>query len=72
MMLWNRKYQEFDLVVSSVTTKVKGVAQTNLPGLGQLVWDVVDYSGPGAQVGTRWISGSSVGRFSAFWFIVSD
>ncbi|KAG7217797.1 hypothetical protein INR49_020893 [Caranx melampygus] len=27
MMLWNKKYQEFDLVVSSVTTKVKGVAQ---------------------------------------------
>ncbi|XP_010748921.3 P2X purinoceptor 7 isoform X1 [Larimichthys crocea] len=45
MMLWNRKYQEFDLVVSSVTTKVKGVAQTNLPGIGNVVWDVVDYSG---------------------------
>ncbi|XP_070820639.1 P2X purinoceptor 7 isoform X1 [Chaetodon trifascialis] len=46
MMLWNRKYQEFDLVVSSVTTKVKGVAQTSLPGVGEVVWDVVDYSGP--------------------------
>ncbi|XP_074527411.1 P2X purinoceptor 7 [Halichoeres trimaculatus] len=46
MMLWNRKYQEFDLVVSSVTTKVKGVAQTRLPGVGDVVWDVVDYSGP--------------------------
>ncbi|XP_041644411.1 P2X purinoceptor 7 [Cheilinus undulatus] len=46
MMLWNRKYQEFDLVVSSVTTKVKGVAQTQLPGIGDVVWDVVDYSGP--------------------------
>ncbi|XP_032433603.1 P2X purinoceptor 7 [Xiphophorus hellerii] len=45
MMLWNRKYQEFDLVVSSVTTKVKGVAQTRLPGVGQVVWDAVDYSG---------------------------
>lgn len=52
MMLWNRKYQEFDLVVSSVTTKVKGVAQTNLSGAGEVVWDVVDYSGPGAQVGS--------------------
>ncbi|CAG09653.1 unnamed protein product [Tetraodon nigroviridis] len=49
MMLWNRKYQEFDLVVSSVTTKVKGVAQTNLSGAGEVVWDVADYSGPGAQ-----------------------
>ncbi|XP_047447512.1 P2X purinoceptor 7 [Mugil cephalus] len=46
MMLWNRKYQEFDLVVSSVTTKVKGVAQTHLSGVGDIVWDVVDYSGP--------------------------
>lgn len=46
MMLWNREYQEFDLVVSSVTAKVKGVAQTHLTGIGDLVWDVVDYSGP--------------------------
>ncbi|XP_062272806.1 P2X purinoceptor 4-like [Scomber scombrus] len=46
MMLWNRNYQQFDLVVSSVTAKVKGVAQTNLPGVGNVVWDVVDYSGP--------------------------
>ncbi|XP_037536101.1 P2X purinoceptor 7 [Nematolebias whitei] len=46
MMLWNRKYQEFDLVVSSVTTKVKGVAQAHLPGAEDVVWDVVDYSGP--------------------------
>ncbi|KAJ4942582.1 hypothetical protein JOQ06_012436 [Pogonophryne albipinna] len=46
MLLWNRSYQEFDQVVSSVTTKVKGVAQTQLPGVGDVVWDVVDYSGP--------------------------
>uniref|UniRef100_A0A8D3B044 P2X purinoceptor n=1 Tax=Scophthalmus maximus TaxID=52904 RepID=A0A8D3B044_SCOMX len=46
LMLWNRKYQEFDLVVSSVTAKVKGVAQARLPGGGDVVWDVVDYSGP--------------------------
>lgn len=49
-MLWNRKYQEFDLVVSSVSTKVKGVTQTHLPGLGDVVWDVADYSGS-LQVG---------------------
>ncbi|XP_031726484.1 P2X purinoceptor 4-like isoform X2 [Anarrhichthys ocellatus] len=49
MLLWNRKYQEFDLVVSSVTTKVKGVAQTQLPGVGDVVWDVVDYSGPAQE-----------------------
>ncbi|XP_026200153.1 P2X purinoceptor 7 isoform X1 [Anabas testudineus] len=46
MMLWNRKYQEFDLVVSSVTTKVKGVTEARLPGVGDMVWDVADYSGP--------------------------
>uniref|UniRef100_A0A3B4FJH1 P2X purinoceptor n=1 Tax=Pundamilia nyererei TaxID=303518 RepID=A0A3B4FJH1_9CICH len=46
MMLWNRKYQEFDLVVSSVTTKVKGVAQAPLHEVGNMVWDEVDYSGP--------------------------
>lgn len=50
MMLWNKKYQEFDLVVSSVTTKVKGVTETHLTGVGDVVWDVADYSGP-SQVG---------------------
>ncbi|XP_013870076.1 P2X purinoceptor 7 [Austrofundulus limnaeus] len=45
VMLWNKNYQQFDLVVSSVTTKVKGVAQTRIPGLGEAVWDEVDYSG---------------------------
>ena len=45
MMLWKKEYQEFDPVVSSVTTKVKGVAQMLLPGVGDVVWDVLDYSG---------------------------
>ncbi|KAM3868409.1 P2X purinoceptor 7 [Diretmus argenteus] len=49
MLLWNRSYQEFDLVVSSVTTKVKGVALTSLPGLPDQVWDVADYSGPSQE-----------------------
>lgn len=46
MMLWNKEYQEYDLVVSSVTTKVKGVADLSIPDIGEVVWDVVDYSGP--------------------------
>lgn len=46
MMLWNKEYQEYDLVVSSVTTKVKGVAKITIPDIGEVVWDVVDYSGP--------------------------
>ncbi|XP_043102618.1 P2X purinoceptor 7 [Puntigrus tetrazona] len=46
MMLWNKEYQEYDLVVSSVTTKVKGVAKITVTDIGEVVWDVVDYSGP--------------------------
>ncbi|XP_056275872.1 P2X purinoceptor 7 [Pseudoliparis swirei] len=49
MLLWNRSYQQFDLVVSSVTTKVKGVARIHMPGVGDVVWDVVDYSGPSQE-----------------------
>lgn len=45
VMLWNRKYQQFDQVVSSVTAKVKGVAQMQLPGEGAVIWDEADYSG---------------------------
>ncbi|XP_057213153.1 P2X purinoceptor 7 [Triplophysa rosa] len=45
MLLWNKGYQEYDLVVSSVTTKVKGVANINIPDIGEVVWDVVDHSG---------------------------
>uniref|UniRef100_A0A3Q3E354 P2X purinoceptor n=1 Tax=Hippocampus comes TaxID=109280 RepID=A0A3Q3E354_HIPCM len=45
VMLWNRKYQQFDQVVSSVTAKVKGVAHMQLPGEGAVIWDEADYSG---------------------------
>ncbi|XP_076127023.1 P2X purinoceptor 4-like isoform X2 [Alosa pseudoharengus] len=46
MLLWNKEYQAYDLVISSVTTKVKGVGLTNMPDVGDVVWDVVDHSGP--------------------------
>ncbi|XP_061625086.1 P2X purinoceptor 4-like isoform X1 [Phyllopteryx taeniolatus] len=46
LMLWNRKYQQFDQVVSSVTAKVKGVARMQLPGEEAVIWDEADYSGP--------------------------
>ncbi|KAG8456106.1 hypothetical protein GDO86_002052 [Hymenochirus boettgeri] len=36
-------YQDFDTVVSSVTSKVKGVAVTNTTELGVKIWDVADY-----------------------------
>ncbi|XP_035246971.1 P2X purinoceptor 4a isoform X1 [Anguilla anguilla] len=38
-----RGYQDTDSVISSVTTKVKGVALTNTSDLGLRVWDVADY-----------------------------
>lgn len=49
MFLWEKGYQEKDSVVSSVTTKAKGVAQTNTSQLGFRIWDVADYVIP-AQV----------------------
>ncbi|XP_077416741.1 P2X purinoceptor 7 isoform X1 [Vanacampus margaritifer] len=45
LLLWNRKYQQFDQVVSSVTAKVKGVALMQLPGQGAVIWDEADYTG---------------------------
>ncbi|XP_061071736.1 P2X purinoceptor 4a isoform X2 [Conger conger] len=38
-----RGYQDTDSVISSVTTKVKGIALTDTPDLGLRVWDVADY-----------------------------
>ncbi|XP_054851897.1 P2X purinoceptor 4 [Eublepharis macularius] len=43
VFVWEKGYQETDSVVSSVTTKVKGVAVTNTSKLGLRVWDVADY-----------------------------
>uniref|UniRef100_A0A671NR68 P2X purinoceptor n=1 Tax=Sinocyclocheilus anshuiensis TaxID=1608454 RepID=A0A671NR68_9TELE len=36
-------YQDTDTVLSSVTTKVKGIALTNTTELGERIWDVADY-----------------------------
>ncbi|NWU91056.1 P2RX4 protein, partial [Upupa epops] len=43
VFLWEKGYQETDSVVSSVTTKVKGVVLTNTSTLGARIWDVADY-----------------------------
>ncbi|XP_077164206.1 P2X purinoceptor 4 [Paroedura picta] len=43
VFVWEKGYQETDSVVSSVTTKVKGLAVTNTSTLGLRVWDVADY-----------------------------
>ncbi|KAL0965133.1 hypothetical protein UPYG_G00277220 [Umbra pygmaea] len=36
-------YQDTDTVLSSVTTKVKGIALTNTTDMGLRIWDVADY-----------------------------
>ncbi|XP_041080000.1 P2X purinoceptor 4-like isoform X2 [Polyodon spathula] len=43
VFVWQKGYQQFDLVISSVTTKVKGVAVTNTTDQGVKIWDVADY-----------------------------
>jgi len=55
-VIWYEKgYQEFDKVISTTTTKVKGIAVTNysqlnvtIPGAvdGIRIWDVADYVMP--------------------------
>lgn len=48
-IIWKRGYQDFDDGISSVTSKVKGVAFTNFsqfPELSDRIWDVADYVVP--------------------------
>uniref|UniRef100_A0A4W4GTP1 P2X purinoceptor n=1 Tax=Electrophorus electricus TaxID=8005 RepID=A0A4W4GTP1_ELEEL len=48
----DKGYQDTDTVISSVTTKVKGIALTNTSDLGLRIWDAADYVIP-AQVASR-------------------
>lgn len=41
--LVQKGYQETEVVVSSVVTKVKGYTATNTSALGLHVWDVTEY-----------------------------
>ncbi|XP_031414524.1 P2X purinoceptor 4-like [Clupea harengus] len=41
--VWEKGYQDTDSILSSVTTKVKGIAVTNTFDLGLRIWDVADY-----------------------------
>lgn len=43
MCVLKKGYQDTDTVLSSVTTKVKGIALTNTTELGERIWDVADY-----------------------------
>ncbi|KAM4809189.1 P2X purinoceptor 4 [Rhinophrynus dorsalis] len=49
VFVWEKGYQDFDTVVSSVTSKVKGVAVTNTSELGAKIWDVADYIIPAQE-----------------------
>ncbi|XP_059264372.1 P2X purinoceptor 4 [Mustela nigripes] len=49
VFVWEKGYQETDSVVSSVTTKAKGVTVTNTSTLGFRVWDVADYVIPAQE-----------------------
>uniref|UniRef100_A0A8C5NWI3 Purinergic receptor P2X, ligand-gated ion channel 4 n=1 Tax=Jaculus jaculus TaxID=51337 RepID=A0A8C5NWI3_JACJA len=49
VFVWEKGYQETDSVVSSVTTKAKGVAVTNTSKLGYRIWDVADYVIPAQE-----------------------
>ncbi|XP_077149043.1 P2X purinoceptor 4 isoform X1 [Ranitomeya variabilis] len=49
VFVWEKGYQEFDTVVSSVTSKVKGVAATNTSDLDFRIWDVADYIIPAQE-----------------------
>lgn len=42
-MIGRGGHQVTESVLSSVTTEVKGIAQTNTTELGEQIWDVADY-----------------------------
>lgn len=49
VFVFEKGYQTSSNLISSVSVKLKGLAITQLPGLGPQVWDVADYVFP-AQV----------------------
>uniref|UniRef100_A0A2K5HZM4 P2X purinoceptor n=1 Tax=Colobus angolensis palliatus TaxID=336983 RepID=A0A2K5HZM4_COLAP len=46
VFLYEKGYQTSSGLISSVSVKLKGLAVTQLPGLGPQVWDVADYVFP--------------------------
>uniref|UniRef100_A0A8D1CSS2 Purinergic receptor P2X 4 n=2 Tax=Sus scrofa TaxID=9823 RepID=A0A8D1CSS2_PIG len=55
VFVWEKGYQETDSVVSSVTTKAKGVTMTNTSKLGFRIWDVADYVIPAQEENSLFI-----------------
>lgn len=44
--MYEKGYQDVDDIISSVSIKLKGLAVTDLPGIGKEIWDVADYVFP--------------------------
>lgn len=53
--VWKKGYQDTDTILSSVTTKVKGIAFTNTTELGERIWDVADYIIPPQEDGSFFV-----------------
>uniref|UniRef100_A0A8I5R7K3 ATP receptor n=1 Tax=Papio anubis TaxID=9555 RepID=A0A8I5R7K3_PAPAN len=51
VFLYEKGYQTSSGLISSVSVKLKGLAVTQLPGLGPQVWDVADYVFPAQTQG---------------------
>ncbi|PAA87483.1 hypothetical protein BOX15_Mlig018619g2 [Macrostomum lignano] len=62
VVVYKKGYQDFDDVVSGVTTKVKGVQYTNLTGtsIGARIWDVADYVVPPQENNAFFITTNAV------------
>ncbi|KAM5180069.1 P2X purinoceptor 1 [Mantella aurantiaca] len=46
VFLYEKGYQDIDDIISSVSIKLKGIAVTNISGIGTEIWDVADYVFP--------------------------
>ncbi|XP_075706490.1 P2X purinoceptor 1 isoform X2 [Rhinoderma darwinii] len=46
VFLYEKGYQTVDDIISSVSVKMKGIAITNVSGMGTEIWDVADYVFP--------------------------
>ncbi|XP_038645121.1 P2X purinoceptor 4-like isoform X3 [Scyliorhinus canicula] len=49
VLVWEKGYQEFDSTISTVTSKVKGIAITNSTAFEERIWDATDYVIPSQQ-----------------------
>uniref|UniRef100_A0A8C5SPJ9 Uncharacterized protein n=1 Tax=Laticauda laticaudata TaxID=8630 RepID=A0A8C5SPJ9_LATLA len=46
VFLYEKGYQSKDGIINSVSVKLKGIAVTNISGMGPYLWDVADYVFP--------------------------